>query len=96
MVAVHHQLQGKPVRRRIRELLGLSRGQRVPVETTVELWLGISTDEAIRMKDSRDMRIVNRYPLIEAGMSRWRMTSLIWLPKKGMFLKNYGCQPIRR
>ena len=44
----------RPVRRKIRELLGLSRGQRVPAETTVELWLGISTDEAIRMKTSRD------------------------------------------
>ena len=44
--------------------------QRVPVGTTVELWLGISTDEAIRMKDSRDRWMANRYPLIEAGMSR--------------------------
>ena len=38
--------------------------------TAVELWLGISTDEAIRMKPSRDRWIQNRYPLIEAGMSR--------------------------
>ena len=59
-----------PVRRKIRDLLGLSKGQRVPADTTVELWLGISTDEAIRMKDSRDRWILNRYPLIEAGMSR--------------------------
>ena len=60
----------RPVRRKIRELLGLSRGQRVPADTTVELWLGISTDEAIRMKTSRDRWIHNRYPLIEVGMSR--------------------------
>ena len=60
----------RPVRRRIRELLGLKKGQRVPANTTVELWLGISTDEAIRMKTSRDRWIENRYPLIEAGMSR--------------------------
>ncbi len=39
----------RPVRRRIRELLRLWRGQRVPSATSVELWLGISTDEAIRM-----------------------------------------------
>ncbi len=58
------------VRRKIRELLGLSRRQRVPADTTVELWLGISTDEAIRMKTSRDRWIHNRYPLIEVGMSR--------------------------
>ena len=54
----------------MRELLGLSKGQRVPTGTAVELWLGISTDEAIRMRPSRDGWIRNRYPLIEAGMSR--------------------------
>ena len=59
-----------PVRRKIRTLLGLTKGQRVPSGTAVELWLGISTDEAIRMKPSRDRWIQNRYPLIEAGMSR--------------------------
>ena len=42
-----------PVRRKVRELLGLAKGQRVPAGTAVELWLGISTDEAIRMKPSR-------------------------------------------
>ena len=52
------------------ELLGLRPRQRVPAGTTVELWLGISTDEAVRMKDSRDKWMTNRYPLIEAGMSR--------------------------
>ena len=34
------------------------------------MWLGISTDETIRMKNSRDRWIANRYPLIGAGMSR--------------------------
>ena len=60
----------KPIRRRVREMLGLSPRQRVPAGTTVEMWLGISTDEAIRMKTSRDRWVKNRYPLIEAGMSR--------------------------
>ena len=60
----------RPIRRKIREMLGLRPRQRVPNGTTVELWLGISTDEAIRMKDSRDRWMTNRYPLIEAGMSR--------------------------
>ena len=59
----------RPVRRKVRELLGLRRGQRVPSGFGVELWLGISTDEAIRMKTSRDGWVTNRYPLIEAGMS---------------------------
>ena len=60
----------RPIRRKVRELLGLKKRQRVPANTAVELWLGISTDEAIRMKTSRDRWIENRYPLIEAGMSR--------------------------
>ena len=60
----------KPIRKKIRELLGLRRGQRVTHGVSVEVWLGISTDEAIRMKTSRDRWVINRYPLIEAGMSR--------------------------
>ena len=60
----------RPVRRKVRDLLGLRPRQRVPSGTNVELWLGISTDEAIRVKTSRDRWIANRYPLIEAGMSR--------------------------
>ena len=60
----------RPIQRKIRELLGLSMGQRVPADTTVELWLGISTDETIRMKTSSDRWIHNRYPLIAVGMSR--------------------------
>ena len=60
----------RPIIRKIREMLGLKPRQRVPAGTTVELWLGISTDEAHRMNTSRDRWIANRYPLIEAGMSR--------------------------
>ena len=60
----------RPVHSKIRELLGVRRRRRVPAGTTVELWLGISTDEPMRMKDSRDRWVRNRYPLIEAGMSR--------------------------
>ena len=60
----------RPIRRKVRELFGLEKRQRVPAGTAVELWLGISTDEAIRMKPSRDRWISNRYPLIEAGKSR--------------------------
>lgn len=36
----------------------------------VELWLGISTDEALRMKPSDVKYITHRWPLIEKGMSR--------------------------
>jgi hypothetical protein len=37
---------------------------------SVELWLGISTDEALRMKPSGVKYITNRWPLIELDMRR--------------------------
>lgn len=60
----------RPIRRKLRELLGVRPRRRVPAGTAVELWLGISTDEFSRTRTSRDRWIRNRYPLIEAGMSR--------------------------
>lgn len=60
----------EPVRKELRRLLGVGYRQRVPKGTTVELWLGISTDEIIRMKESRFPFIKHRFPLIEAGISR--------------------------
>ena len=36
----------------------------------IETWIGISTDEIMRMKPSRDWWQKNRWPLIEKKMSR--------------------------
>lgn len=44
-------------------------------------WLGISTDEAHRMKESRRENVENRWPLIELGMSR--NDCLDWMERKG-------------
>lgn len=44
-------------------------------------WIGISLDEAQRMKDSRVKYSTNRYPLIELKMSRW--DCIRWLKKNG-------------
>ena len=60
----------RPITRKIRELVGLRPRQRVPAGTGVELWLGISTDEFSRTRPARERWMRNRYPLIEAGMSR--------------------------
>ena len=62
------QYKIKPIQRKLRELLGVPKGHKV--KGVVEQWMGISTNEAIRMKDSRDYWIVKRHPLIEVGMSR--------------------------
>lgn len=46
------------------------------------LWMGISTDEAIRMKDSRVKYAVHRYPLaLEKRMSR--NDCLVWMESHG-------------
>ena len=58
-----------PVQNKVRELLGYKPRQRIPVGSAT-VWVGISTDEAIRMKPSQVAWIKNRWPLIEAGMSR--------------------------
>jgi hypothetical protein len=59
----------RPIRRKVRDLLGVGpRGYVAP--GTVEVWIGISTDEAIRKKPSGVRYIVNRHPLIEKWMSR--------------------------
>ena len=60
----------RPITGKIRELLGVRPRRRVPPGTGVELWLGISTDEFSRTRPSRERWMRNRYPLIEAGMSR--------------------------
>ena len=48
----------------------------------VEMWLGITTDEAQRMKKSDVKYIVNRWPLIEMDMSR--NDCYAWLDRHGL------------
>jgi hypothetical protein len=69
-----------PLNKRMRELLGYRPRQRIP-PGSCEVWLGISTDEAHRMKPAREAWQVNRYPLIEARMSRG--DCLAWLERHG-------------
>ena len=51
----------KPVVKKIRELLGYSKGQRVGLKTKVEMLLGISTDELRRMRMNKLRYIENQY-----------------------------------
>jgi len=61
----------EPITRYIRQhLLQLAPRQRVRKGDHIELWMGISVDEASRMRDNRAPWILNRYPLIERRMSR--------------------------
>lgn len=51
------------------------------IKSGVCQWIGISTDEATRMKPSRLKYVGNRWPLIELGMSR--TDCLNWLEARG-------------
>jgi hypothetical protein len=60
----------KPIKRKIRELLGYPHPVRVPKDVFVEQWVGISTDEFHRAKDADVKYMRNRHPLIDLGWSR--------------------------
>jgi hypothetical protein len=57
-----------PIRQEIRRRLGYERKQKL--RHSIDMWLGISTDEAQRMRTSRETNTTNVYPLIEMGWSR--------------------------
>ena len=57
----------QPVKNSIRKILGIKKHKRMK---PVEMWLGITTDEIQRMKESRMYNIKNFYPLIYHAMSR--------------------------
>ena len=69
-----------PITRKIRELLGFQKGQRVK-DAHVEQWIGISFDEMTRMKESTEKWITHRWPLIEKEMRRHRCQE--WLMENG-------------
>lgn len=76
-----------PIRRKLRELAGLKRGQRGGKTPIIEQWIGISLDEMVRIKEAREAYIANRWPLIERRMSRrqceqwWDAEWELWTPE---------------
>ncbi len=70
----------EPIRRKVRELAGLTR-KRSPKYAVVHQWLGISMDEVVRMKPSREAWQFNRFPLIESRMTRKRLPRLAESPR---------------
>lgn len=81
-----------PINRKVREIVGLAPGQK-SAEIVCEMWLGISLDEASRMRDSREKWKTHRYPLIEKRMRRadclkWLTANHYPIPPKSACL---GC-----
>jgi hypothetical protein len=78
-----------PIERHIREML-LERGQAtrrkngiyINKGVMVETWLGITLDEAERMRPNRTKWITNRWPLIEKRMTR--QDCIKWLQNEGL------------
>lgn len=60
----------KPIKKKVREILGYPYPTRIPKGVFVEQWVGISTDEFHRAKDADVKYMHNRHPLIDMGWSR--------------------------
>lgn len=73
-----------PLYRKVRELLC----GKTP-KGGCSMWVGISTDEASRMKPARVQYIVNSWPLIDAGMSR--NDCVLWLKNHGWDAPKSSC-----
>ena len=71
----------EPIDRKIRELLGVKKRQRMPKGVTIEKWFGISLDEAHRMRSPDAPYFTHRYPLIDLRMRRGDCVA--WLTAHG-------------
>jgi hypothetical protein len=60
----------EPIRREVRRVLGFQKGERIAGKKRARALIGISLDEAIRMKESRDKWVANTYPLVDARITR--------------------------
>jgi len=60
----------QPVIQEIRRLLGLKKGEKRKAGTQVELLMGISKDEIVRMRKNQLNYINNVYPLVDKNMTR--------------------------
>ena len=64
------QYKLKPIHRYLRQHLGLKDGRLAPKDQQVDMWLGLSVDEAARVKPSRQDWITLVYPLLDKDLSR--------------------------
>lgn len=65
----------------VRAMCGLLPRQRAPKGLRVEVWIGITTDEAHRMKPCEAPWIKNRWPLLE--LRKHRRECATWLARNG-------------
>ena len=66
----------EPIYKYLREYLGIEPGKKANKNIKVEMWLGITIDEASRQKPARREWIENQYPLIDRRISRAQL--MVW------------------
>ena len=81
----------RPINRYLRQRLGMTPGRRAPKHVHVEIWLGISADEPLRQKESREEWATNRYPLIDLGFSRAQLLNWFTENYPGRYLPRSSC-----
>ena len=64
------QYKLKPIHRYLRQYLDLKDGRLAPKDQQVNMWLGLSRDEAGRVKPSKQNWITMVYPLLDKDLSR--------------------------
>ena len=69
-----------PITRFVREYCGYKKGERIK-ELVARQYIGISLDEAIRMKPAREKWLDNQWPLIDKRMTR--SDCLLWMQRNG-------------
>ena len=74
------QYKLKPIHQEIRRSLGLKPRQPVPMDSKIEMWVGISVDEIARAKPTQERWIDKKFPLIELGLSRAQLHK--WFQEK--------------
>jgi len=66
---------------KVKPIVSLVKRMAKAAGTEAVQWIGISLDEVVRMKESREKRIKHRWPLVDLGMKRHNC--LRWMERNG-------------
>ena len=80
-----------PINIYLRKRLEIPPKRRAPIDVQVEMWLGISSDEALRQKPGKEEWITKRYPLIDLGFSRAQLQKWFAEHYPGRYLPTSSC-----
>ena len=81
----------KPIHDYLRKELGIAPRRRAPVDVQVEMWLGISKDEAIRQKPDQEEWVTKRYPLIDHDFTRAQLINWFNAHYPDRYLPSSSC-----